>query len=134
MSFTLKKETWTSQDLVEGRCSLDEVGMPITPDVEPRTGELDKDAILDKLVENSVTPKTQAGFNKWAEANPHSYYPMLAKHNLARLAKEQIKSLPDIAVLTEAEIEAYSSNDVKRMLLKSVGVTTKQQADELLKN
>jgi hypothetical protein len=116
-------------DVVAGRCTLEQVGTP-KPEVilEPSA----KDQILEDLVANSITPKTQAGFNKWAEQNPSLYYPMLAKHNLARLAKEQSPSLPKLEELSLADLNAYSSADIKRMLLNSVGITTKDQAQAAL--
>lgn len=117
------------EDVIAGRCTIDQVGTPKPQAaLDPNT----KDQILEDLVANSITPKTQAGFNKWAESNPGLYYPMLAKYNLARLAKEEAPKLPDISTLTPENVKTYSSAELRVMLLNSAGIHTKDQAQDAL--
>lgn len=113
---------WTAQDALNGLCDFDDVGSAKcqAPDASSPTS-------LDDLIENSITPKTQAEFNKWKDANPGVYFPMLAKHNLARIAKEQPVKLPDLDSLSPTDMEVFSSNDIKMMLLKSVGISKKSE-------
>lgn len=111
---------------------MDQVGSPkpIVPPPAPAPEQeknIDRAAILDSLLENSLTSKTQDEFNAWAKTNPGVYHAMLAKYNLARSMKEAPKVLPDLDGLTDDDIATLSTVDLKRILLKAVGVTKKSQ-------
>lgn len=123
---------WTVQDVLNGDCEMDQVGSakPETPPEEPEN--IDKAAILDSLLENSVTHQTQEEFNKWAKVNPNAYNQALAKYNLDRRMKEKPTVLPKLETLTARDLETYSSADIKKMLLNSKGITTKDQAQDAL--
>ena len=148
------QHSWTEGDAQAGRCIAEEVGTsrlppfaallppadyrPPEPEPEPEIeieeeiepiSASDRAAILDGLLENSLTSKTQAEFNAWAKANAGVYHTMLAKHNLARSMKEAPKALPDLDDLSDEQIEGMSSSDLKRILLKHVGITKKSQLD-----
>ena len=88
-------------------------------------------SIMETLVAGSVTPQTQEKFNKWADSNPGAYFPLLAKHNLARNMKEAPKALPKLEELTDEQIATMSSNDLKRCLLNYMEVKTGKQLDAL---
>ena len=100
---------------------MDQVG---TPKPESPLDTQTQASIMEKLVEGSVTPKTQAEFNRWAAANPGAYFPLLAKHNLARNLKEQPKALPKLDEITDEDIATLSSNELKRILLNWAEVKT----------
>ena len=128
---------WTIEDVRSGACSPSELGelKPLASQEEelshqPLDAQTQAD-IMAKLVEGSVTPKTQAEFNKWAQANPGSYFPLLAKHNLTRNLKEAPKVLPKLNDLNDEQIATLSSADLKRILLNSVEVKTTEQLEKL---
>lgn len=126
---------WTIEDVEKGLCTLDQVGSakPIAPSTEDQ-GDIDKAAILDSLLENSLTAKTQAEFNAWAKANPGVYHPMLAKHNLARSMKEAPVKQPVLNKLTAQDMQSLSTADLKLILLADKGITTKDQVLGALRN
>ena len=113
------------EDVVNGLCTMEQVGTP-KPESPPLDAQTQAE-IMAKLVEGSVTSQTQLDFNKWAQANPHAYFPLLAKHNLTRNLKEQPKALPKLDDLTDEDISTLSTADLKRILLTSAGVTKKSQ-------
>ena len=117
---------WTAEEALNGLCDLDDVGSP-KPEAAIADAPLDAATqadILDTLVENSVTPATQAKFNKWAEANPGSYFPLLAKHNLAKNMKEQSKAPPKLDVITDEQIATLSTAELKRIVLNWAKLTS----------
>jgi hypothetical protein len=126
MPFSPKKEHWTSQDLIEGHCTLDQVGMPIatapTVEIEGPNSDWTKAAF------HSMGGK--AGFIAYCKANPAQMWPQLVKLNLPQLLKESepTTKLEDIPL--EA-LDNMSSVEVKRLLLASQGITTKSQLEEL---
>ena len=101
---------------------MEQVGTP-KPESPPLDAQTQAD-IMSKLVEGSVTPQTQADFNKWAQQNPNAYFPLLAKHNLTRNLKESPKALPKLDEITDEEIASLSSNELKRVVLNWAGLKT----------
>jgi len=120
---------WTVQDVLNGDCEMDQVGsakheVPSASPEDPVGSISDQtEALLQRLGFEK--------FVKWAEANPGVIFPILAKQGVALMAKEQPKSLPDLDTLSPKDLEVYSSNDIKLMLLKSAGVSKKSEIDGL---
>lgn len=116
-------EHFTYDDYKNGHCDASQVGsakqeVPSTSPEEPVGSISDQtEALLQRLGFEK--------FAKWAEANPGVIFPILAKQGVALMAKEQPVRLPDLDTLSPKDLEVYSSNDIKLMLLKSVGVTKK---------
>lgn len=123
------ENVFTWKDVDDGVCQGYQVGSPkpITSEPEPIDAATQAD-IMETLVAGSVTPQTQAKFNKWADTNPGSYFPLLAKYNLAKNMKEGPKALPKLEDLTDEDIASLSSDDLKRIFLKgTLGITKKSE-------
>lgn len=125
MSLVPKKEHWTSQDLVEGLCTLDQVGMPI----EPETDDTPVTPTVRSMVEKSISPKRQAAFNQWADQNPGVYFPLVMKSGLTTLMKDETKPLPSIDEITTESLQTLDSATLKRILLASEGITKQSALD-----
>lgn len=118
-------EHFTYDDYKNGLCDASQVGS--AKHEAPNT--------MDETPTGSISDQTEAllqrlGFEKfvkWAEANPGVIFPILAKQGVALMAKDQPSKLPDLDSLSPADLEAYSSSDLKLMLLKSVGITKKSE-------
>ena len=130
-------ERWTLTELEDRRLPsylLGTIKPPsawnIVPVTTPPLDAQTQADIMSKLVEGSVSPKTQADFNKWAAANPHAYFPLLAKHNLARNLKEQPKALPKLDDLTDEDLATLSSAELKRILLNWAEVKTASELNK----
>jgi len=67
------------------------------------------------------------GFTEWASKNPGLVYPQMIKMGIALTAKTAPPALPDLDELSNEQIEGLSSNDLKRILLREVGITKKSQ-------
>lgn len=138
----MRSALWTAEDVKNGDCSPLDLGelkplstmneaLSAPPEPEPIDAATQAD-IMETLVAGSVTPQTQAKFNKWADANPGSYFPLLAKYNLAKNMKEGPKALPKLEELTDDDIATLSSDDLKRIFLKgTLGITKKSELDAL---
>ena len=130
------EERWSIDDHFKGLCTMDQVGSakPIASEPEPEPEPIDAATqadIMETLVAGSVTPQTQAKFNKWADSNPGSYFPLLAKYNLARSMKDAPKPLPNLEDLTEEDVANLPSDQLKLILLKAAGITKKSELDAL---
>jgi hypothetical protein len=112
----MEENIWTADDLMAGLCGVMDVGAPKPPPPPPK-----QQISIDDLVEGSISHETQEEFNAWAKANPGVYFPMLAKHNLARDLKEPPKPKRNLEEYSLAELDAMSSNDIKRLLLRDKG-------------
>lgn len=116
MSFTPKKEYWTSQDLVEGQCTLGQVGMPIAQDASPSIEIEGPNSDWTKAAFHGMGGK--AGFIAYCKANPAQMWPQLVKANLPQLLKEAEppRTLYDIS---DEELRTMSSMEIKRYLVES---------------
>lgn len=62
-----------------------------------------------------------------ARKNPTPLINAILKMGVAQVAKQETLPLPDLDTLTDAEIEAMSSTDLKKLLLREAGITSKSQ-------
>ena len=98
------------EDVVEGRCTMDQVGTP-KPEDPSDTPSLDLQSALQAAYKKMGSEKA---FVEWAKKNPNLVYPMIAKLGIAQVAKESAPPLPDLEALTDEQIASMSSNDLKR--------------------
>jgi hypothetical protein len=113
------EDRYSIDDHFKGLCTLDQVGSakPIAPPIE--------DEVLDTNIEGPSSDWMRAAFHgmggkkafvQFCKANPALMWPQLVKNGLAQLLKEEPppKKLEEYS---NAELEALSSNDIKRLLL-----------------
>jgi hypothetical protein len=149
-------QVFTMNDVANSRCTHEEVGMPW----EARYGIDDhleggipmhqvgsaKPIVLPELEDiddaEGLGPTTdwiRAAFNgmggrkafvAYCKKNPAQMWPLLLKGGLAQFLKEEpvTKNLDD---LTLADMQEMSSAEIKLLLLKSEGITTKSQVEAL---
>lgn len=125
-------EQYTIKDVMEGLCTLDQVGSPkpVAEDSSSSTTEdFDMVALL-KAAHNHVGG--ERAFIEQAKRNPAALFNAMLKMGVAMAAKEAPPKLPDLQTLSPSDLEQYSSADLKKMFLASIGVETKSQADALL--
>lgn len=126
-------ELWTAEDVVAGLCSVLDVGSakPQVPDTSSPTVAEDLDmAALIKAAHNHLGG--ESAFIEYAKKNPHVIYPAMLKMGVVQAAKLSPPALPDIAKLTAEDMEHYSTAEIKLMLLRAEGITTKDEADSAL--
>lgn len=117
-------EIWTAEDVVNGACSVLDVGSPkpIAPSADASPPMTLVDATEAAL--NRLGP---AKYFEWAEKNAHQFFDQAAKQGISQLAKAQSKPVIDIETLSNEDIAALSTEDIKRNLLRAVGITRKDQ-------
>ena len=99
---------------------MDQVGSPKpvapAPEIAPPTeGESFTDWLSDAF--QGMGGKT--GFVSYAKANPNTVWPLLLKNGLAAFLKEDATKLKTLDDYSNEELEAMSSNDLKRLLLEA---------------
>lgn len=112
---------YTMDDYHANRCSLDDVGTEIPL---PSTDELNM-AELIKGAYNAAGGRE--AFEAEARKNPAALFNAVLKMGVAQAAKQETTPLPPLDALTDAEIEAMSSLDLKRLLLREAGITSREQ-------
>ena len=120
-------ELWTAEDVVNGDCSVLDVGTPkpITQDSSsPTTEELNMVALIRDAF-NHVGGTEQ--FKREAAKNPGELYRTMLKMGVAQVAKETPATLPDLDALSEEDMLSLPTATLKLILLKSVGVTRKSE-------
>ena len=116
------------EDVVEGRCTMDQVGTP-KPEDSSDTPSLDLQSALQAAYKKMGSEKA---FVEWAKKNPNLVYPMIAKLGIAQVAKTSPPTLPNLEELTDEDIATLSSDDLKRIFLKgTLGITKKSELDAL---
>lgn len=115
------------EDVVEGRCTMDQVGTP-KPLAPESSAPLDLQGALQSAY---IKMGSEKAFTDWAKKNPSLVYPMIAKLGIAQVAKESAPPLPDLEALTDEQIATMSSTDLKRCLLNYMEVKTGKQLDAL---
>lgn len=115
------------EDVVEGRCTMDQVGTP-KPESQESSSPLDLQAALQSAY---IKMGSEKAFTEWAKKNPSLVYPMIAKLGIAQVAKTAPPSLPNIEDLTDEDIATMSTVDLKRIALKAVGITKKSELEKL---
>lgn len=116
------------EDVVEGRCTMDQVGTP-KPEDSSDTPSLDLQSALQAAYKKMGSEKA---FVEWAKKNPNLVYPMIAKLGIAQVAKTSPPALPNLEELTDEDIATLSSDDLKRIFLKgTLGITKKSELDAL---
>jgi len=113
--------TYTMEDYYANRCTLDDVGLEIPA---PSTEELNM-ADLIKGAYNAAGGRE--AFEAEAKKNPTALFNAVLKMGVAQAAKQETPPLPALDALTDAEIEAMSSLDLKRLLLREAGITSRSQ-------
>lgn len=113
--------TYTIEDYHADRCALDDVGTEIPP---PSTEELNMVAAIKAAFHKAGG---QAAFEQEFAKNPQALYQAVLKMGVAQAAKQETPSLPPLDSLTDTEIEALSSLDLKKLLLREAGITSKSQ-------
>ena len=112
---------YTLDDYHANRCTLDEVGTSIPTPTEQEELNM-AEAIRAAFKKAGGQQAFEAEFAK----NPSALYQAVLKMGVAQAAKQETPSLPELHSLTDSDIEALSSLDLKRILLKHVGATTKE--------
>ncbi len=116
------------EDVVEGRCTMDQVGTP-KPEDSSDTPSLDLQSALQAAYKKMGSEKA---FVEWAKKNPNLVYPMIAKLGIAQVAKTSPPTLPNLDDITDEQVATLSSNELKRILLNSVEIKTGKQLDDAL--
>lgn len=138
---------WTQEDAQAGRCMAEEIGTsrlpPRTPLVPPDDyvlPEIEEEVedvaegegplnLVDALNAAHAHMGGRKSFLAWAAKNPQAVYPIMLKMGVAQVAKDEPSRLPDLDTLSPKDLDAYSSAELKLMLLKSVGITKKSEID-----
>ena len=112
---------YTLDDYHANRCSLDEVGQEALP-------PSDDDFNMAQAIKGAVR---RAGGQEALEVelakNPTALYQAVLKMGVTQAAKQESSPLPDLESLQDSDIASLSSLDLKRILLKSAGVSKKDQ-------
>ena len=106
---------------------MDQVGTP-KPEDPSDTPSLDLQSALQAAYKKMGSEKA---FVEWAKKNPNLVYPMIAKLGIAQVAKTSPPTLPNLDDITEEDIATLPSDQLKLILLKSVGITKKSELDVL---
>ena len=116
---------WTTQDLLDGKCNMDQVGSPKpnAPPPETQPPALDMVSLIEAA--HHHIGGTEA-FIASAKKNPELLFQAMLKMGVALAAKES-EALPDPHQLTQAQLEELSTDTLKRILLAGEGITTKDQ-------
>lgn len=135
---------WTKWDAQAGRCSAEEVGTsrfpPHAPLVPPAGYEIpDIEELDDAEGQGPTTDWIRAAFNgmggrkafvAYCKKNPAQMWPLLLKGGLAQFLKEE-PAAKNLDELTLTDMQELSSAEIKLLLLKSEGITTKSQVSAL---
>lgn len=118
---------WTVQDARNGDCDLCEVGSPkpIAPSADSFSPS--PPDMADGLAQAYAKMGGDLGFTDWAAKNPNLVYPQMIKMGIAITAKTSPPTLPNLDDLTDEDIATLPSDQLKLILLKSVGVTKKSE-------
>lgn len=116
MSLVPKKEFFTSQDLVDGLCTMDQVGLPVVaPPIAPPP---DSENYTDWLAGAFQGMGGKAGFIAYAKANSNAVWPLLIKNGLAAFLKEDVKP-KTIYDLSDEDILNMDTLELKKIFLAS---------------
>ena len=121
---------WTAEEALSGFCNLDDVGSPKPPNnSSPQSvTPLDLQSALQAAYKKMGSEKN---FVDWAAKNPGLVYPQMIKMGIAITAKTAPPTLPKLNDLTDEQITALSSADLKRVLLNWAEIQTTEQLDAL---
>ena len=113
---------YTLDDYHANRCTLDEVGTSIPTPTEQEELNM-AEAIRAAFKKAGGQQAFEAEFAK----NPSALYQAVLKMGVAQAAKQETTPLPPLDALTDADIAALSSLDLKRLLLREAGITSREQ-------
>lgn len=116
--------TWTVNDALQSLCSAEDIGQPKPSAPTSVNLKTATQSAVDRLGHDAIAREIAA--------NPGVYLPMILKHGLVQLSKQEPEPVPDIETLSDVELEALSSADLKRILLHSAGIRTKDQVQSAL--
>lgn len=137
------QHAWTQADAQAGRCMAEEIGTSrfppyaaLIPPADYGPPEIEDEVedaaesegplnLVDALNAAHAHMGGRKAFLAWAAKNPQAVYPIMLKMGVAQVAKDEPAKLPDLDTLSPADIATLSSADLKRILLKSAGVTKK---------
>lgn len=123
-------ELFSYQDYRDGLCEASQVGSPKDP-LPPSPPPSETPDMVEGLAQAYAKMGGDLGFTDWAAKNPGLVYPQMIKMGIALTAKTAPPTLPDLEELTDEDIATLSTVDLKRILLKSVGITKKSELDAL---
>ena len=113
---------YTFQDYENGRCELEEVGMDI-PESPP-----DEDLSMASLVKNALAAVGgREAFEAEAKKNPTALFQAVLKMGVAQAAKHETVPPPQLDDLTDLDIQNMSTLDLKRVVLRRLGITKKSE-------
>ena len=121
---------WTAEEALSGFCNLDDVGSPKPPNNSSPQSVTTPD-MADGLAQAYAKMGGDASFTEWATKNPALVYPQMLKMGIAITAKTAPPTLPKLNDLTDEQITALSSADLKRVLLNWAEIQTTEQLDAL---
>ena len=115
---------WTIEDVVNGHCTMDQVGSPKPGGLDTSTPKNMEAPSTDWIKSAFQGMGGRKAFVDYCKANPATMWPLLLKGGLAQFLKDD--PLPkSVTELTDAEIESMSTNDLKRVVLRHIGITRK---------
>lgn len=126
------EDRWGIDDHFKGLCTMDQVGSakPIAPPPEPPPASVPFTSLADATEQAFEQVGIDAYFT-WAKENPRAFFDLAAKHGFSAMAKTKEKALPNLDDITEEDITSLPSDQLKLILLKSVGITKKSELDAL---
>lgn len=126
----MRNALWTAEDVKNGDCSPLDLGelKPLSTmnevlsaenNAPPTEGDNTQLELTSALQAAYVKMGSEKSFVAWAQKNPNLVYPMIAKLGIAQVAKTVAPPLKTLDDYSDDEIEAMSSNDLKRLLLEA---------------
>lgn len=113
---------YTFEDYQKGLCELEEVGseIPERPSEEP----LNMAALIQSAY-NAVGGT--AAFNEEAKKNPSALFQAVLKMGVLQAAKNETVPPPQLDDLTDIDIQSMSTLDLKKTVLRYIGVSKKSE-------
>ena len=113
---------YTFQDYEKGLCGLEEVGNDIperTQNEDPNMASFVKSALL--------AVGGEEAFIAEAKKNPTALFQAVLKMGVLQAAKNETVPPPQLDVLTDTDIQSMSTLDLKKAVLRYIGVSKKSE-------
>jgi hypothetical protein len=124
---------YSIDDHFKNQCTMDQVGSAkpiVLPDIEELDATEGSGPTTDWIRAAFSGMGGRKAFVAYCKKNPAQMWPLLLKGGLTQFLKEEpvTKNLDDLAL---ADMQEMSSAEIKLLLLKSEGITTKSQVEAL---
>jgi len=115
---------WTTQDLLDGKCNMDQVGSPkpLAQSTVPTAPPQDSKALVQEFMEVYNEMGGRQALLTQAKANPMKFYDQLLKILVAMEAPQQVMAVQmNFGPLSDEALDRLPTIELKRRLLLDMG-------------